>query len=97
MDNWLNLPETQFPDLKNGHKNISQGVVRIRSEAHKTPSAMCGMQQVTQPAEMIVVTISIWFSPNAVHSECPTQFQKVSSHAHSWASDVTAFPSHSAF
>ena len=66
-DNWLNLPETQFPDLRNGDKNISQGLVRIRSEAHKLPSALCGMQQVTQSAEVTVVTISTWSSPSAVH------------------------------
>lgn len=39
----LHLPEPPLADLKNGDNNVSEGFVRIRNDARKMPSAVCGM------------------------------------------------------
>ena len=48
--------------------DVSQQLIRMKTDAHKIPTTVCGLQWVAQSIEMVVVIISIQFSPNSFTS-----------------------------
>ena len=48
--------------------DVSQQLIRMKTDAHKIPTTVCGLQWVAQSIEMVVVILSIQFSPNSFTS-----------------------------
>ena len=48
--------------------DVSQQLIRMKTDTHKIPTTVCGLQRVAQSIEMVVVILSIQFSPNSFTS-----------------------------
>ena len=72
--------------------DVSQQLIRMKTDTHKIPTTVCGLQRVAQSIEMVVVILSIQFSPNSFTSSVLFSSRK-SALMHPVVRDVTAFPS----